>query len=178
MPEAGASPYWSSRELHRVVTEHFGPPSMLVHRSGEIVHLAGGADVLLESGADKVATTPAFLGVVHIDIRAELGAAFLQAVQTGCAVDVCGLQAVISGKEFTVDFRVTPAWAVAPDHMLVTFFLREDAPDAGVPAVVAAGAGFRKFVSPAGARFAPDAGAAVHVHRRVRAREQGAQSVA
>ncbi len=118
---------WS--ELHFKLIERYGPPSVLVNREYDIVHLAGYAGRFLQFNNGELTTN--LLRLIHPTLRIELRAALFQASQAGVPMEALGVPAEIEGARVAVDIRVAPAQDLAPDYLLVIFEAKEPADPAG-----------------------------------------------
>jgi two-component system CheB/CheR fusion protein len=106
---------WS--ELHFKLIERLGPPSIVVNREYDIVHLSDSAGRYLQFGAGELKRN--LLALVNPMLRGELRAALFQATQSQTAVDMPGAAVEIEGERQAVNIRVRPAGELAPDFLLV-----------------------------------------------------------
>jgi two-component system CheB/CheR fusion protein len=119
----------SLSELHFKLVESFAPPSVVVNREYEIVHISENAGRFLQfSGGEP---TMNFLRVVHPSLRIELRAALFQAAETSLPVEVSGVPMEVESVQRVVDIGVSPAGEAAPGFLLVVFDVRESAEKAG-----------------------------------------------
>jgi two-component system CheB/CheR fusion protein len=128
-PAAAAHERSSWSELHLKLIERFGPPSLVVNRDHDIVHLTQSAAPFLRFAGGEPSTN--LLQAVHPALRAELRAALFRAQQTGQPATVPGIAIELSDEARLVDVGVALAAELAPDFMLVTFSLQEERPTAG-----------------------------------------------
>ncbi len=121
----------SWEELHFKLIERFAPPSLIVTRDYDIVHVSENAGRFLhfQSGEPSVN----LLKVVHPALRVELRAALFRAAQTSQPVEVFRLPVTIDKETLSVDIRVSPAQEIAPDYLLVVFAVRETNDSLAVP---------------------------------------------
>ncbi|HUR45349.1 MAG TPA: chemotaxis protein CheB [Candidatus Saccharimonadales bacterium] len=110
-------------ELHFRLVERFAPPSALVNREYEIVHLSESAGRFLQFAGGEPNVN--LLKVVNPSLRVELRAALFQANETGLPVELFRLRVDLEGVPRTVDIRVMPAADLAAGFLLVVFELRD-----------------------------------------------------
>ena len=113
-------------ELHLKLLERIAPPSILIDREYDILHLSAGASRLLQVSAGE--PTRNLLRMVHPDLRIELRAALLQASQSHQAVDVPPVALEIGGEALSVSIRVEPAHDIGSDLFLVMLELQGPRP--------------------------------------------------
>ena len=145
-PRAADGEGESWRELHFRLIERFGPPSIVVNREHEIVHLAGYAGRYLQF--DNGEPTANLLRLIHPMLRVELRAALFQASQGGEVAEAHRVPMDLEGTRSYVDLRVAPAKELAPDFLLVIFEekeVSEDAAPAGTASNPAADAVVRQL---------------------------------
>lgn len=111
---------WS--EVHLKLIERFGPPSLLVNGTQDIVHLSESASPFLQFGGGEPSTN--LFRLVHPTLRVELRAAVFRTRQTGEPTVVLGVPTLRANEERVVDIRVSAAPDLAPDFLLVTFDAR------------------------------------------------------
>ncbi len=119
-------------ELHFRLLERFAPPSILVNREHDIVHLSESAGRFLQFAGGEPTTN--LLRVVHPMLRTELRGALFQANETGAPVEVFRVPVDMAGAVRAVDLRVAPANDLANGFLLVTLELREGSAGGGGPA--------------------------------------------
>ncbi|MBV9489681.1 MAG: PAS domain-containing protein, partial [Verrucomicrobia bacterium] len=126
--EPGAGEHTSWAELHfrlveQVISpamrERFTPPSLIVNRRYDVVHVAGQARRFLQPADDGAASN--LLQAVHPALRVGLSAALGRAAGTGRPVEVFGIPVELEGQRRSVDLRVAPLRELAPDFLLVVF---------------------------------------------------------
>ncbi|MGB8167924.1 MAG: chemotaxis protein CheB [Chthoniobacteraceae bacterium] len=113
----------SWEELHFKLIERFAPPSLIVTRDYEIMHISENAGRFLHFTSGEPSVN--LLHVVHPMLRIELRAALFRAAQTNAPVDVFQVPVDLEGKTVSVDIRVAPAQEIAPDYLLVVLSPRE-----------------------------------------------------
>jgi two-component system, chemotaxis family, CheB/CheR fusion protein len=121
-------------ELHLKLIERLGPPSVLVNRDYDMLHLSPQAGRFLHYGGGEVSNN--LLRAIRPELRPELRAALVQAErsgETGAAADV---PLSLNGETRRITIRVSPAADLYPDALLVTFESRAlDRPERGAAAV-------------------------------------------
>jgi two-component system, chemotaxis family, CheB/CheR fusion protein len=132
MPNATLTPrplsgHTSVSELHLKLLERIAPPSILVDREYDILHVSAGASRFLQVGAGE--PTRNLLRMVHPDLRIELRAALFQASQSRQTVDVPPVAMEIGGEAMSISMRVDPAHDIGSDLFLVTLELQGPRPD-------------------------------------------------
>ena len=123
---AGSAPAavsWS--EVHARSIEVFGPPSVIVNREHDLVHLSGDAGRFLRFSHGEPSNN--LLRLVHPMLRVELRAALFRVAQSGEVVEAHGVPVEIDGTRRLVDVRVAPTLPAAPGFLLVIFTEREAA---------------------------------------------------
>ena len=126
----------SWEELHWKLIERFAPPSLIIDRDYNIVHVSENAGRFLHFVAGE--PTANLLQVVDPMLRVELRAALFRAAESGTPVEVFRVPFDVEGQSALIDLRVAPAQEIAPDYLLVVFSVRENpAPggDASAPRV-------------------------------------------
>jgi len=106
-------------ELHLKLIERLSPPSLVVNKEYDIVHLSESAGRFLQFSAGELKRN--LLALVNPTMRIELRAALFQASQIQAPVDIHRVPVDIEGRPSSVDIRVRPAPDLAPDFLLVTF---------------------------------------------------------
>jgi two-component system CheB/CheR fusion protein len=120
---AGKEERVSMSELHFKLVERFAPPSVVVNRDYEIVHISENAGRFLQfSGGEP---TMNLLRVVHPNLRIELRAALFRAAETSLPVEVSGVPMQMESAQRMVDIRISPAREDAPGFLLVVFDVRD-----------------------------------------------------
>lgn len=122
----------SWEELHFKLIERYAPPSLIVTRDYDIVHVSENAGRFLHFNSGQPSVN--LLKVVHPMLRVELRAALFRAAQTSVPVEVFRLPVEIEKEMLAVDIRVAPAQEIAPDYLLVVFAIRETADSVEVQA--------------------------------------------
>jgi two-component system CheB/CheR fusion protein len=112
----------SWEELHFKLIERFAPPSLIVTREYDIVHISENAGRFLHFSSGEPSVN--LLRVVHPMLRVELRAALFRAAQTSTPVEVFRVPVEIEGESISVDLRVAPAQEIAPDYLLVVLSSR------------------------------------------------------
>jgi len=115
----------SWEELHFKLIERFAPPSLIVDREYNVVHVSENAGRFLHFSSGE--PTANLLRVVDPMLRVELRAALFRAAESNTPVEVFRVPVDIGGVSRAVDIRVAPAQEIAPDYLLVVFSLREPA---------------------------------------------------
>jgi two-component system CheB/CheR fusion protein len=123
---------WS--ELHLKLIERLGPPSLVVDKDYDIVHLSENAGRYLQIGAGELKRN--LLALVNPTLRVELRAALFQAAQSNGPVDIHGVPVEMEGQRMAVNIRVRPGGDLAPDYLLVTFEAKEEADEESKGAVL------------------------------------------
>ena len=119
---------WGQR--HYQFIEHLAPPSVIVNREYEIVHLSAHAGRFLQvvGGGDP---TVDLLRMAHPMLRMELRAVLYQAAQSGVPVEARGIPVELEGANKAVNLRVIPSTPSPSDCFLVVF--QEDDATAATP---------------------------------------------
>jgi two-component system CheB/CheR fusion protein len=119
-------------ELHHRLAEQYAPPSALIDRDGNIVHLSDQAGRFLRFGAGV--PSHELLNVVDPELRLELRTAIFQSVRTGKSVEARRVHLLREGRSSYVKMTVRPVVEMGSEHplSLVLFDEVEDtmAPDA------------------------------------------------
>jgi two-component system CheB/CheR fusion protein len=113
----------SWEELHYKLIERFAPPSVIVTRDHEIVHMSENAGQFLHFAGGEPSVN--LLRVVHPMLRIELRAALFRAAQANSPAETFRVPVEMNGRALSVDIRVCPAQEIAPDYLLVVFEPRE-----------------------------------------------------
>ncbi|RYG70358.1 histidine kinase, partial [bacterium] len=93
-------------ELHLRLIEQSSPPSVLVNRNYEILHLSENVGKYLRLTGGRISID--LLSIVPAGLRLELRAALFRAVQNGEDVDVPPVTFQLDGKQLLVSLRVRP----------------------------------------------------------------------
>ena len=113
----------SPAELHFKLIERFAPPSVLVNRDYEIVHISENAGGFLQFSGGEPTTN--LLRVVHPNLRIGLRTALFQAAETNLPVKVPHVPMETEGAQRLLDIRVSPAREAAPGFLIVVFDVQE-----------------------------------------------------
>lgn len=115
-------------ELHLKLLEQLAPPSILLDREYDIVHLSASAGRFLQYGGGEPSRN--LLHAVHPGLRIELRAALYQAGQSKTAAEVRSLQLDLGGESLSIAMRVAPFNEVGSDMFLITLQVQTPQPDA------------------------------------------------
>ena len=113
----------SPAELHFKLIERFAPPSVLVNRDYEILHISENAGRFLQFSGGEPTTN--ILRVVHPNLQIGLRTALFQAAEANLSVEVPHVLVETEGAQRLVDIRVKPASEAAPGCLIVMFEVRE-----------------------------------------------------
>ena len=117
---AGTGPETSLVALHLKLIESMAPPSVVVDREHNVIHLSKRAGRYLRFGGGK--STLNLLDVVYPPkLRVELRTALYRAGQTAGVVEIRNVPVEIDGEPRSVGLRVCPARELAPGFFLVVF---------------------------------------------------------
>jgi two-component system CheB/CheR fusion protein len=119
------SPEVSWEEVHFKLIERFSPPSVIVTRDYDIVHVSQNAGRFLHFGVGEPSLN--LLRVVNPMLRIELRAALFRAAQLNAPVETYNVPVDLDGRTHVVDIRVCPAQEIAPDYLLVVLDVRDEA---------------------------------------------------
>ena len=130
-PPSSAAPI----HIHHRMLEDYAPPSLVVSRDHEIVHLTAGAGRFLQfsEGVPSVNV----LTAIRPELRSELRTALYQAAYLQRGVQAQGLAVTVDGRVLHVNMEVRPArpeMELGQDYFLVLF---EEAAEAVSPAPAA-----------------------------------------
>jgi two-component system, chemotaxis family, CheB/CheR fusion protein len=125
-------PETSLGALHLKLIETMAPPSVVVDREHNVLHLSERAGRYLRFGGGK--STLNLPDVVHPKLRFELRTALYRAEQTAGLVKTRNVAVEIEGAPRSVSLQVCPAQELAPGFFLVVF--DEGEPDASDPVLV------------------------------------------
>ncbi len=110
-------------EVHFKLLERLAPPSVIVNREHEIVHLSDSAGRFLTlTGGEP---TSNLLRLVDPIVRSELRSALSRCGEANLPVTVIDLPIQVDGQSRLLDIRVSPATEIAPGFLLVIFDVRE-----------------------------------------------------
>ncbi|MES2661134.1 MAG: chemotaxis protein CheB [Verrucomicrobiota bacterium] len=112
---------WS--ELHYKLIETIAPPSLVIGRDQQIMHLSKSAGRFLQFAGGE--PTMNLLRVVHPALRTELRAALFRASKTQAPVQITGIPVELDSVPRLVDISVEPVDDLAPDFLLVLFRERD-----------------------------------------------------
>ena len=115
----------SWEEMHFKLIESFAPPSLIVTRNYDIVHVSENANRFLHFSSGQPSVN--LLNVVNPMLRVELRAALFRAAQQETTAEAYRIPVELEGKMVLVDVRVSPAQEIAPDYLLVIFEVRPPA---------------------------------------------------
>ncbi|OYW17771.1 MAG: hypothetical protein B7Z52_06195 [Burkholderiales bacterium 12-64-5] len=113
----------SLSELHFKLVERLAPPSVLVDKEYNIVHLSEHAGKYLQLSGGEPRLN--LLRLIRPELRTDLHGALFQAAETSSMVTVQSVPVMIDGVSHAVDLRVSPAGDLAPGHMLVILEARQ-----------------------------------------------------
>lgn len=113
----------SWEELHFKMIERFSPPSIIVTRDYDIVHVSQNAGALLHFSVGEPSIN--LLQVVNPMLRIELRAALFRAAQANAPVEVFNVPVEMDDRAVSVDIRICPAEDIVPDYLLVVLDVRE-----------------------------------------------------
>jgi len=132
-------------ELHLKLVEQLAPPSLVVSRDHDIVHLSKSAGRYLRiSGGEP---TMNILRVINVQLRAELRAALFRAGKSEELVEIRNIPLELEGAQRVVDIKVMGTGDQASEFLLVVFLERDAA---GADAGRAAPQGTDELSQPAG----------------------------
>jgi two-component system, chemotaxis family, CheB/CheR fusion protein len=124
-------------ELHLKLIERLGPPSVLVNRDYDMLHLSPQAGRFLHYGGGEVSDN--LLRAIRPELRPELRAALMQTARSGEVSEAPDVALVLNGETQRIAIRVAPAADIYPDALLVTFESRAvDRPAGATPVLRAA----------------------------------------
>lgn len=103
----GGEQSYSFNELHFRVLEKYAPPSILINKEYDIVHLSENAGRFLQFAGGEPSNN--LLKVVHPDLRADLRTALFTARQDGQTAEYRSLTVRIDGENRFVNLRVYPS---------------------------------------------------------------------
>ncbi|MEY4242494.1 MAG: hypothetical protein RLZZ245_79 [Verrucomicrobiota bacterium] len=116
-------------DLHFKLIERIAPPSLVINREHEIVHLSKSVGRYLQfSGGEP---TSDLLRTIHPGLRAELRAALFQVGKSEMPVHIDGLSLELDGVERVLNLTIERVDDIAPDYLLLIF--QEHSLDSAVP---------------------------------------------
>lgn len=121
---------FSYGDLHQRLLEQFAPPSVLINRDSEIVHLSDRAGRFLHYAGGEPSHN--VISVVHPDLRLELRTAIFQALQGSGSVESRRVRLMRDGRPYYVKMTARPVHDpdASEDFVLVLFDEVEDTMDA------------------------------------------------
>lgn len=121
---------FSYGDLHQRLLEQFAPPSVLINRDSEIVHLSDRAGRFLHYAGGEPSHN--VISVVHPDMRLELRTAIFQALQGSGSVESRRVRLMRDGRPYYVKMTARPVHDpdASEDFVLVLFDEVEDTMDA------------------------------------------------
>lgn len=129
----------SASDLHFKLIEAFAPPSAVVHRDSQIVHLSANAGRFLQFTGGEPTTN--LLHLVHPMLRVELRAALFRAAEAQDSVNIPAVPVELEpGETRLVDISVRSAHHIGADLFLVVFNERQAVEGGVEPAHRPAGA--------------------------------------
>ncbi|MDB6140565.1 MAG: putative histidine kinase, hybrid, partial [Verrucomicrobiaceae bacterium] len=112
-------------ELHYKMLEQVSPPSILVTRDQEMLHLSENVGKFLQlSGGEP---TRNLLRAIHPMLRIELRTAFNEALQSGQPAKVADVPFEFEGAAKLLNITVSPARDIDPALLVVVFDMRDSA---------------------------------------------------
>ncbi len=111
----GRQTSWS--EVHLRLLEQIAPPSILVDREYDIVHLSASAGRFLQYSGGEPSRN--LLRAVTPSLRIELRAALYHASQTKARADIAGIPLELGNERLTVSLHVTPFSEIGADMYMV-----------------------------------------------------------
>jgi two-component system CheB/CheR fusion protein len=112
---------WS--ELHYKLIETIAPPSLVLSKDYQIMHLSPSAGKFLQfSGGEP---TMNLLNVIHPDLKTELRAGLFRAGKSKEPVEIPTVPLELEGIGRLVDISISPVGDMAPDFLLVLFRERD-----------------------------------------------------
>ena len=112
----------SLTELHFQLLERLSPPSVIVDREYDIVHLSEHAGRFLQITGGEPTTN--LVRLVHPALRVELRSTLYRVLETNAAAEVTGVVADLHGEPMAVDLLVSPAPEGGERYLLVIFKAR------------------------------------------------------
>lgn len=93
-------------DLHQQLLEEYAPPSMVLNKDYDIVHLTEKAGRYLQVGGGELSRN--IMKLIKAELRLELRSALYQATQRQTAVEARGLQVINDDKTETLNIHVRP----------------------------------------------------------------------
>lgn len=106
-------------EVHLRLLEHLAPPTILVNREHDILHLSPSAGRYLQMGGGE--PTRNLLRSVHPNLRIELRAALYRAAQSGHAVILPSTPVTLGEVPVMLSVRVEPTEDIGEELFIVSF---------------------------------------------------------
>jgi chemotaxis methyl-accepting protein methylase/signal transduction histidine kinase len=100
------SHHFSPEQLHHKMLEQYSPPSVVVNKEYEIVHISNRVGKYLEIPGG--APTKNLLMLIRPELRLELSTLLYQAVQNKMAVEARNVKLVLDGESHAIDINVRP----------------------------------------------------------------------
>lgn len=124
---------FSFGDLHQRVVEQYAPPSVLVNRDSEIVHLSDRAGRFLHYAGGEPSHN--IIGAVRPELRVELRTAIFQTLHAGHSVEARRVRSERDGRTFFVTMIARPVHDTEShaDFVLVVFDEVEESLSEGVP---------------------------------------------
>jgi len=116
-------------ELHLRLLEQYAPPSLVINREYDIVHLSERAAPYLQFTGGEISQN--LLRLVRQELRFELRSALYQAIQQKTAVEAKGLRVKLEDRIETLNIHVKPVFReddIAHEYILVLFERTEEEP--------------------------------------------------
>jgi len=128
--EPGGKRKFSFGDLHQRLLEQFAPPSVLINRESEIVHLSDRAGRFLHYAGGEPSHN--VVAVVHPGLGPELRTAIFQAIQGNASVESRRVRLMRDGRPYFVKMTARPVHDAdaGDDFVLVLFDEVEDTMDA------------------------------------------------
>ncbi|SAL84602.1 chemotaxis protein [Caballeronia arvi] len=133
-PEAPERRNFSFAALHQRVLEEYAPPSVVVDRDSNIVHLSATAGRFLRHGGGELSSN--IMALVLPELRLDLRTTLFRAHQTGSSVEARRVKLIQDGRTMWVNMTVRPFHdaGVNADFFLVLFDeVQEHMADEGLP---------------------------------------------
>ena len=111
------------REILKLI-ERISPPSLVVNRDYQIVHLSASAEMYLQFGNGE--SSREFLRVIHPLLKVQLRAALFRAVKSKARIEIRGIAWESLGITRLVDLSVVPADDLGMDYLLILFHEMDD----------------------------------------------------
>jgi two-component system, chemotaxis family, CheB/CheR fusion protein len=134
VPETPERRSFSFASLHQRVLEEYAPPSVVVDRDSNIVHLSSNAGRFLRHGGGELSSN--IMALVLPELRLDLRTTLFRAHQTGGSVEARRVKLAQNGRPVWVNMTVRPFHdaGVNADFFLVLFDeVQEHMADEGLP---------------------------------------------